>query len=148
MHSWAPRFRVVPPGGEPYVVDVSGYKTLSVCQPRQTPTSIMQETINLERTTTRRAVQVSVEMVFEFASGDASELELLDKILNPALDESFAIELSLDAGVTYREVVLGPDAPSVLGNIAGKNVGSTYAMTWDCVAPIDHYFAAGAGGWA
>jgi len=148
MHGWSPRFRVTPPGGNPYELDVSAYETLSVCQPRQAPTAIGQETINLEQRTTRRAVQVVVDMVFEFASGSASEAELINLVLNPSLDETFVVELSLDAGATYREVIMAPEAPKIVGNIAGKNVGSTYAMSWACVVPLDHYFAAGAGGWA
>lgn len=154
MHSWSPRFRVTNPGGgNPVVVDPTAWTAptgtvMTVLRPRPVPTSLEHETLGLGMRTTRRAVQMYVDMVFEFDSGSADEAALVNGVLNPHMQDDAKVELSLDGGTTYREVVLSDESPQPEPTIEGKNIGTVYAMTWVTTEALDRFIVLGAGGWA
>ncbi len=148
MHSWSPKFRVTPVGGNAYEVSVAAYDAMTVCRPRPVPLPLEQETINLDIITTRRAVRLFVDMVFEFDTPSANEAELVTMVLNPHFEDDAVVELSLDNGTIYREVVLSDEGPKPEAAIEGKNIGTLYSMTWVCVEVLPRFIVLGGGGWA
>lgn len=144
MHTYHPIFRVSPPAGPQYVVDLTAYRHVTICQPRPSPVIIEKQTINYGVRTSIRGVQMSVVLTFEWVTPSADEADFKGKVLDRAFDGS-TLELSLDNGVVYREVVLAQQFDQV--NMAGKNVGIILSTLWKCKEMIDTVPVVGAGSW-
>jgi hypothetical protein len=145
MHAWTLKFRVTPlAGGPPYEVTPPDMPV--VCQPRESLIATEHEMLNREMRVTRHGVRLYVDVIYEFESGSTSEADLVNLLLNPHVQDDALVEISLNGGGHYEEAELTETAPE--GTIAGKNIGSVYAMTWACVKPRAAFFIVGAGGWA
>jgi len=144
-HAYQPRIRVTPLAGPAYVVDISAYRWLIAAQPRYSPIIIRKETINRQVRTTRYGWRCAVVLAFTFSTPSTDEQSLTSLVLDYALDREAKIEISLDGGTTYREVVLADQYEQQ--NIQGRNVGITLATVWECVEPLERKPAVGSGAW-
>ena len=144
-HTYQPRIRVTPLAGPAYVVDISAYRHLRVAQPRYAPLIIRKETITRQVRTTRYGWRCVVILAFTFPTPSTDEQNLTSLILDYAIDREATIEISLDGGTTYREVVLAEEYEQT--NVEGRNVGVHLVTTWECVEPLERKPAVGSGAW-
>lgn len=141
-HSYNPRFRVTPPGGNPYLVDISVYQWVTILQPTWEPEFLFSEMLDRRLTKTRYGYRGRCQILFEFVTPSANETELTDLLLDQAEDDDHLIELSLDGGTTYREVLLEKHQDGAMGE---KNVGVRVDTIWVAAAlsPTKPSIAAG-----
>ncbi|HEV8455337.1 MAG TPA: hypothetical protein VGQ24_10615 [Gemmatimonadales bacterium] len=141
-HGWTPKFRITPPAGNPYVVDISAYQWLVVFQPTWEPEFLFSEMLDRRLTKTRYGYRGRCHILLELITPSASETELNDSVLNPSEDDDYLIELSLDGGTTYREVLLEKHQDANLGD---KNIGIRIDTVWvtAALAPMKPSIAAG-----
>ena len=146
-HSWSPKFRITPPAGAVYEVDVSAYQWIRTCQRLVERLASTVELADYSMDQVRHGYHQRARLVFEFFTPSANETDFSDRVLAAAdgEDDDWKVELSLDAGVTYREVLLEEHEESP--SIEDKLVGVIVATTWVCKDPIDKKPAIGAGAW-
>lgn len=144
-HGYTPLFRVTPPGGAPYTVDVSGYQVLTKAQPLLEAVHIAHELVDRAIDITPYGYRQRARLLFEFFTPSASETEFAQKILTPAENDDYQIELSMDGGANYLVVRLEEFTQDV---IQGKNIGITIATTWVCRDLLRGKPAVGSGAWA
>lgn len=127
-HGWTPKFRVTPlSAGNPVVIDISAYQYAVVLQPTWDPEFQVSEMLDRRLTKDRYGYRGRCHIVFELITPSANETELNDSILSPSENDDYLIELSLDGGTTYREVLLEKHQDANLGD---KNIGVRIDTVW------------------
>jgi hypothetical protein len=76
---------------------------------------------------TRYGFRRSVVLAFEFGVAATADETSLLTIIEHALDDEWLVELSLNSGTTYREVVL---SSYEVEDMADKKIGRVYRTTW------------------
>ena len=144
MHVYSILFRLTPPAGPTTTINASAMSFLSVAQPRYDAMFTEQELIDRSVALTRYGYRCMVDMEFQFPTPSTDETNLADNLITRAMDEDWMIELSLDGGTTYREVVLTGFSQEPMG---GKNVGIVQSMTWACADLLTEKPAVVSGSW-
>lgn len=112
-YAWTPKVRTTPLNGIAETIDltsagflISGDVTTVNVQNDldYEPVQDREETINRDARVTPFGFRPMVKQAFDVK--DQSHLRALMKIINRLLDPGWTVELSLDNGATYREVVL------------------------------------------
>jgi hypothetical protein len=143
--TYRPILRVTPPAGATSTYDLSTYRFLSVVQPSWEPLFTEMEMLDRSTQQTRYGFRVSVALALEFPNAEsASESTLATSIVTQAMDDAYSWELSLDAGATYRAVVLSQYSEARMGE---KNIGLSVSMIWTCVSIVLTKPAVLGGGW-
>lgn len=128
-HTYSAIFRVTPIAGDAYTVDISTYTHITTAQPTYEPVLEEKEFIDRSVGITPRGWRCSVSLEFQFPTPSSEETTLATTVLDLAMEDLAKIELSLDGGTTYREVVLTDFRQEAL---SGKNIGLLQQTTWIC----------------
>ena len=151
-HSYSPRFRVTPPAGNPYVVDVSAYAVVQRAQPIREPLAIIKETINRGLRRVSYGFRLKADLVFVFITPSTDETDFAQRVVTPAAAqetgvEGWKIELALDGAAalpTWREVLLEDYVETPPEE---KNIGVVVSSLWACTEPVPVKTAVGSGSW-
>ena len=143
-HAYSVIFRLTPPAGPQTTINASAMSFLSVAQPRLEAVFTEQELIDRSIAVTPYGYRCMVDMEFQFPTPSTDETSLADNLITRAMDDDWTIELSLDGGTTYREVVLTGFSQEPMG---GKNIGVVQSMTWVCSGLLDEKPSVESGSW-
>jgi hypothetical protein len=146
MPEWFPVVRVTPANGEPVIYDI-GVGLVWLMQPLRVridaqPDIERREDINRKRHDYVRGFRPRVRIEIA-ASDDLADAETITAILN-AFASGSTVELSLDGGAVYREVMLRDFAgPEPLG---GKwFAGVVYELDFECAELISELISPAMG---
>jgi hypothetical protein len=104
-----------------------------------------RDDVNRARRQTRFGVRASVDLTLMIFDRDAHES--LSTIVTALLDDETAVDLSLDAGQTWREVVMVDGAPSPQFHQGKLFLGASYQLKLECVEPLESLPTLALGGW-
>lgn len=142
-HTYSPRFRVTPMAGPAATTVLSTMSWNIKAQPMYEPIANQHEIIDRSMEQTRYGYRCRVALDFEFETPSTDETSLAS-ILTSAEDDNQMIELSLDGGTTYREVLLEEFNQEALD---GKNIGIAVQSVWVCKDILTTKPAVGSGSW-
>ena len=134
MWSYQPLLRVTPPAGLPTVYNLAAIDLMTVAQWIPEPIFSAKETLNRKRRNIPKGWRLRAAFNWVVDAGSASENALVEIAL-AVNRKGYLLELSMDNGVLYREVVLEEWPPRE--NLEGKNVGALYRVQFVCVALIN-----------
>lgn len=149
-YQWQPLVRITPDNGAVETIDLrTGMTYLGrpvKCAPKWTPATEMREDVNRSARVRVDGVRIDVEFDFDIGGTSMADHEVLSRIVNTLLAQSALVELSLDNGATYREVVLlkytGPDP------FRGKTIaGARFQLDLRCVDLVDEVAPIRSGSW-
>jgi len=136
-YRWITLIRMTPLNGAAETVNLTtGFSIGGSATTALTGTELRYEPITAESETINHELRPSLfgsrpEIALKFEIRDMSHYRVVARILSRLLDPSWKVELSLDNGTTYREVVLA-DAPK-LKPWKGKTVaGMTVTFSVKC----------------
>lgn len=131
-YSYTPKFRLTGPAGPATIYDVSGYSFVTMSSSSDAPLFTSHEMLDMSTQLTRYGTRRTVGLDFEFPTSETTnESTLMATILRYALDDEWLVELSLDSGTTYREVVLASFSVEDLG---AKKIGRAVKTAWTVAA--------------
>ncbi len=150
-YAWWPMVRITPANGPAVVRDLkSDLSTIPGTGPtkvavKHAPQIKQRQDVNDAERPLLKGFRVDVELTFEVAD-EMLDHDILAEIASACLDQDQIVELSMDGGLTYREVVLteyrGPDP------INGKMyVGAKYELNFRCRELVQDIPAIGMGNW-
>jgi len=130
MYSYSPFLRVTPPAGAAIVYDLGAIDRMTVAQWIPEPVFNAKETVRRRRKNIRYGWRLRAVFAWFVEAGSAGENTLVD--IGYAINRNgYGLELSMDAGVTYRAVELEDWPPRT--NIEEKNVAAIYRGEFVCV---------------
>jgi len=143
-HTYYPKFRMTPPAGAQLTYDLTSYSY--VTGNVVTDDALFEEMEMLDRSVqqTRYGFRRSAVLTFEFPTESSDETELAEDILTFAMNDEWVVELSMDNGTTYREVVLSSFSRQPL---VDKNIGVRVETVWTCVDILEDLKKIGTGTW-
>jgi hypothetical protein len=143
-HTFYPKFRLTPPAGPQLSYDLTAYQwvTANIVQ----DDALFTETEMLDRSTeqTRYGWRRTAVLNFDFPTPSSNETEIAESILSKAMDDEWLIELSMDNGTTYREVVLSSFSRT---QMADKNIGVNLSTVWTVKDMMTSLTKIGSGSW-
>lgn len=143
-HAYTAIFRVTPLAGPAFTVALANYQWKTRAQPSYEPVIAQKEMVDRSIRQTRYGYRCRVLLDFEFPTPSTDETALAQNVLTVATDDDQSVELSLDGGTTYREVLLEQMEQVAL---AEKNIGVRIATVWVCKELLTTKPAVGSGGW-
>lgn len=160
--SYQPLLRVTPPAGAPVTYDLAAIDRMIVAQWMPEPVFKAAETIRRRRVNIPYGWRLRASFAWFVEAGSASEAQLVDIALavnrqgriSPDATDGWLLELSMDNGGLYREVVLDAWPPRT--NIQEKNVAAIYRAEFSCaemvsddsLPPETRQGPAGIAGWS
>jgi len=143
-YSYTPKMRVTPPAGAATTYDLSTWAYISRQEVRDAPVASEKEMLDLTVEQTRYGFRRTVGLTAEFPVGSSSNETDFMTIIRRAVDDEYTVELSLDNGTTYREVVLSEYSAE---DMEGKKIGRIYRTTWTVKALQEQPVAVLGGSW-
>lgn len=131
MYSYSPFLRVTPPGGPAILFDLGALDRMTVAQWIPEPVFNQKETVRRRLKNIPYGWRVRAFFIWVIDPGSASELTLVQIGLY-VNRKAHLLELSMNGGSTYREVVLSGNG-WVRSNIEEKNVLGMYQAEFACV---------------
>jgi hypothetical protein len=126
-HAYYPKFRLTPPAGALLSYDLTAYQYVVQRTVQDEPLFEQMEMLDRSTQNTRYGWRRSAVINFEFPTPVTDETTLAESIISKALDDEWSVELSMDNGTTYREVVLSGYTRQPL---ADKNIGVRVETVW------------------
>ena len=126
-HAWYPKFRLTPPAGPLLTYDLTTYTHLTTRTVSDEPLFEEMEMLDRSVEQTRYGYRRTALLGFDFPTASSDETALAENILSQAMDDEWMVELSMDNGTTYREVVLSSFSRAPL---ADKNIGVRVETLW------------------
>lgn len=126
-YSYTPKFRVTGPAGPAVTYDLSTWGYVIRQQVSDSPVFTEHEMVDYSVETTRYGSRRSVQMDFEIPTGNVANETDLMTIMQRALDDEWTVELTLDGGTTYREVVLSSYSGE---DLQDKKIGRAFRTVW------------------
>jgi len=130
MWSYQPLLRVTPPAGDATVYNLAAIERMTVAQWIPEPLFNPKETLRRKRRNISYGWRLHASFAWFVEAGSASENFLVD-LAFAVNRRGYRLELSMDNGVLYRDVVLEDWPPRT--NIDGKNVAALYRVEFVCV---------------
>jgi len=130
MFSYQPLLRVTPTAGPPIVYDLAAVDRMIVAQWIPEPIFRAFETLRRRRRNIAYGWRLRAAFAWFVEAGSASETTLVD-IAFAVNRQGYKLELSMDNGGLYREVVLDAWPPRT--NVEEKNVAAIYQAEFGCV---------------
>jgi hypothetical protein len=143
-HAWSPKFRLTPPAGALLTYDLTAYQYLVTRTVLDEPLFEQMEMLDRSTEQTRYGFRRTAILNFDFPTTSSNETELAQSIITYALDDGWLVELSMDNGTTYREVVLSGYSRQPL---ADKNIGVRVETVWTVKDMLTALPAIGSGTW-
>ena len=130
MYSYSPFLRVTPPGGPAIIYDLAAIDRMTVAQWIPEPIFNPKETVKRSRKNIKYGWRLHAAFAWFVEAGSASENTLVD-IAYAINRNGYSLELSMDAGVTYRDVEL--EGWPARTNVEEKNIAAIYQAEFVCV---------------
>lgn len=149
-YSWTPRFRLTPTDG---AVETVALDTASMSHGGLLKTKISyrpeiekREDVNRRKRPRQDGYRPEVTLRW-FVGGDMADAALIVKVANALMRYGTVVELSLDGGTVYREVVLAGDVRGPEAADSKTFAGAEYELRVECTDLIDEIPAVGSGSW-
>ena len=143
-HAWYPKFRLTPPAGALLSYDLTTYSYVVQRTVQDEPLFEEMEMLDRSVDQTRYGWRRSAVLAFEFVTPSSDETALVESIITYALDDAWSVELSMDNGTTYREVLLSSFSRQPL---ADKNIGVRIETLWTVKDMMTALTKIGSGSW-
>jgi hypothetical protein len=130
MWSYQPLLRVTPLAGAATVYDLAAIERMTVAQWIPEPLFNAKETLRRKRRNIPYGWRLRASFAWFVEAGSAGELTLVD-LAFAVNRRGYRLELSMDNGALYRDVVLEDWPPR--SNVEGKNVAALYRAEFVCV---------------
>lgn len=131
MYSYSPFLRVTPPGGAPIINDLAAIDRMIVAQWIPEPVFNQKETVRRRLHNIPYGWRLRLFFAWVVDPGSVSELTLVNVALY-INRRAHLVELSMNGGATYREVVLSGNGWT-RNNVEEKNVLGLYQAEFACV---------------